>query len=355
MKIAILHQTMGLVSRGSEISTDIVATALSKRHEVMVIQAGSKKPNATYLAKRVATLKAPPVPAPTNLLQKILFRLHQDFRSRSVREFSLEAIIHLKKFHPDLIIATNGGEQVRLLRKHLPASKIVVFGRAGIGHDDLANLRANPDLFVALSEDARAWAESNRSINTQVVYIPNPISPKKYKKIDLSLPSPIVLTVGALSAYKNHASVIRALSLLNASLLLVGDGEESGNIAQLLSAYPGDFRWLKAVEPEDIGSYYASSDIFCFVPDKQESFGRVYLEAMASGLPIVASDDEIRRSIIGEQGIYVDPHNIESIAQGIVSALSLAGKIDYSNQIKPYKVTTVIKDIEKAFYDLIKN
>ncbi len=353
MKIAFLHQTMGLVNRGSEISTNLIATELSKRHEVLVIQAGPKR-NPKYLTKRVAPLTEAPAPAPTNLLEKLLFRLQLDPRARSVRRFTTEAIGVLKKFRPDLIVATNGSGQVRLLRQHLPDIKIVVFGRAGIGHDDLSNLRANPTLFVALTERAKVWAEGNRSANTQVVFIPNPISPKKAKKINLSLPTPVVLTVGALSAYKNHDSVIRALSLLNASLLLIGDGEESEKISKLLSTYPGDFRWLKDVDPDELGSYYASSDIFCFVPDPQEAFGRVYLEAMAAGLPIIASDDTIRRSIIGEQGIYVNPHDPESIAQGIALARSRKGKIDYTKQLEPYLIKNVIKEIEKTFYAILQ-
>lgn len=354
MKIAFLHQTMGLINRGSEISTNLIATELSKRHKVMIFQAGPKNRHAAYLTKRVAPLKQAPSPAPRSLLEKILFRLHLDSRSRQVKEFTISAIDDLNRFRPDLVIATNGGEQVRLLRKHLPASKIVVFGRAGIGHDDLSNLGAVPDLFVALTEQSSAWAEANRTANTRVVFIPNPISPKKAKKIDLSLPAPVVLTVGALSAYKNHDSVIRALSLLNASLLLIGDGEQSDKISQLLSTYPGEFRWLKEVGPDEIGSYYASSDIFCFVPDPQEAFGRVYLEAMVAGLPIVASNDPIRRSIVGEQGIYVDPHDIESIARGVASAHKHQSKVDYSLQLSPYLLKNVIKKIEEELYALIK-
>ena len=52
-----------------------------------------------------------------------------------------------------------------------------------------------------------------------------------------------------------------------------------------------------------------------------EAFGIVYVEAMASGLPVVATDDENRREIIGDAGLFVDPENIEEYAQTLGKAL----------------------------------
>jgi len=352
MKIVFLHQTLGLVSRGSEISTDLLASSLAKKHDVLVLQSGKVSPKP-YQAKQITPLKSAAPAAPTTIFDKVRTHLYLDKASLLVKEFTKQCIPIINKFKPDIIVATNGYPQLSILSQSSTSAKIVVFGRAGIGYHDRDNLKAKPDLFIALTPQAKSWAETIAKLVTKVVYIPNPINSIKAPKIDLNLPHPIVMTVGALSKYKNIESVIRAVSRLQASYLLIGDGEEGGTIADALNNFPGDFRWIKHVDPSEIPSYYAASDIFCFVPDPQEAFGRVYLEAMVAGLPIVASDDPIRRGIIGSQGHYVDPHNIDSIITALQIA-STKGKRNYSEELKPYQLKTVVAQLEKEFHALIK-
>ncbi len=347
--------TMGLIERGSEVVVDQLASELSKHHDVLMIQSGPVSPKP-YLVKRVNPLSQIPPSAPRNMWEKLLFRLHVDQESGLVAQFTQSSIPQLALFKPDIIVAINGPLQVRILQGQALQAKIITFGHAGIGHHDKSSLRAIPDLFVALTPDAEVWARGIAPSSTKVVYIPNPFDPTPFRgkhKPLTGLPSPVVLTVSALSKYKNVDSVIAATSQLSVSLCLVGDGEEQGHIARQLSHYPGEFKWIKQVEHSEIADYYRGSDIFCFVPDPQEAFGMVYLEAMAAGLPIVASDDPIRRDIIGNQGIYVDPHNITAIVEGIKQAHSLS-KIDYGAQLKPYALKSVVKQISQEFHDLIK-
>ena len=357
MKIAFLHQTMGLTDRGSEIVTGELASALARHHRVLVLQSGPAKP-AAYQTKRVYPLDIAPHAAPRNFVEKFTFRFGLDPRTRAVAVFTHAAIPAIRAFHPDIVVAVNGPVQVRIL-KHLQGptlrGRVVVFGHAGIGHDDLGNLHAGPDLFVALTPQAEVWAQRHRRSNTKIVYIPNPISTSILRSIEvkkLQLPHPVVLTVSALSAYKNVVPIIRALTSTNTSYVLVGDGEQSDQVAGALSQYSGEFRWIKHVEPSELSAYYQSADVFCFVPEPQEAFGRVYLEAMAAGLPVVASDDPVRRDLIGEKGIYVAPHAPKSILSGIESALSL-GKVGYASELRRYSLASVVKKVEKEFHALI--
>ncbi len=346
--------TLGLVRRGSEVVTEEIATALAARHDVLVLQSGPVG-KTKYHAKRVHPLRSAPPPAPRSVLEKCLFRLGLDARTREVAAFTRAALPAIQAFAPDIIVAINGARQVSLLKGLQGVTlkaRIVVFGHAGIGYDDAGNLHARPDLFVALTDEAYKWARSHANQRTKVIFIPNPISvPRRATPAPLMLPHPVILTVSALSSYKNVTNVIRALAPTGKSYILVGDGEESGAVSDAFSGFTGDFRWIKSVPPEEMSGYYHAADIFCFTPDSQEAFGRVYLEAMAAGLPIVASDDSIRRSIIGTRGVYVDPHDGESIMSGVKKALVL-GKVEYKKELQPYKLTTVVSQIEKEFHDL---
>lgn len=355
MKIIFLHMTMGVVERGSEIVVDSIASELSIRHDVLVIQSG-KSSGKSYRVKRVMPFDSSPVPAPSNILNKLLFRLHLDDQSGRVAEFTKAAIPAIAKFNPDIIVAINGSLQLRMLQGQTLQAKLVTFGHAGIGYHDRDTIRSRPDLFIALTQTAEVWARHYASTKTKVKYIPNPIDLKSFKKnkpAKLQLEKPIVLTVSALSKYKNIKKVIGAIRQTTLSYLLIGEGEESEEVSKLFSTLANSFLWIKHIEPKSISSYFSAADVFCFTPDAQEAFGMVYLEAMAAGLPIVASSDPIRKKLIGPKGIYVDPHKIEDIAAGLTEAMQL-GKIDYSAQLKEYELRTIVRQLEKEFYDLLK-
>jgi glycosyltransferase involved in cell wall biosynthesis len=355
MKIAFLHMTMGIVERGSEVVVEELATELSKKNEVLIIQSGKAK-QRPYKIKRVMPLDTAPIPAPTNILDKVLFRLHLDDESGRVVDFTKAALPELQKFNPDIVIAVNGSLQLRVLRGLVGKAKIVVFGHAGIGYHDRHTLKSKPGLFIALTPQAEDWARQFAPKNTKVICIPNPIDFKRFKHVKrakTNLTKPIVMTVSALSAYKNVLQIVKAIRQTSASYLLIGEGEESESIAQEFSTLVNSFLWIKHQDRSQMASYYLSSDVFCFTPDNQEAFGMVYLEAMAAGLPIVASDDPIRRKMIGKKGIFVDPHNIAEIVKGIGKAIQL-DKIDYSKELESFDLKHVVKQIDKEFHDLIK-
>lgn len=100
----------------------------------------------------------------------------------------------------------------------------------------------------------------------------------------------VVLHVGRLAAEKNLDKLVTAYQAIarvesGARLVLVGDGPERAYIA---SRVPNAIFCGVRLD-EDLAAHYASSDLFIF-PSKTETFGNVTLEAMASGLPMVAFD-----------------------------------------------------------------
>jgi glycosyltransferase involved in cell wall biosynthesis len=92
----------------------------------------------------------------------------------------------------------------------------------------------------------------------------------------------------------------------DARLVLVGDGPERG---ALQTAHP-DFIFAGMRTGDDLAMHYASSDIFLF-PSITETFGNVTVEAMASGLAVVAYDYAAAAEQIqhGRNGVVADFDN----------------------------------------------
>jgi glycosyltransferase involved in cell wall biosynthesis len=118
---------------------------------------------------------------------------------------------------------------------------------------------------------------------------------------------PVVIHVGRLAPEKNIGLAIAAYRALQqtcaaARFAVVGDGPAR---AALQAAHP-DLIFCGAQTGEALAAHYASGDVFLF-PSETETFGNVTLEAMASGLAVVAFDYAAARAHIrpGWSGVLV--------------------------------------------------
>jgi glycosyltransferase involved in cell wall biosynthesis len=132
-----------------------------------------------------------------------------------------------------------------------------------------------------------------------------------------------VIYVGRLAPEKNVQLVMQSYTAIQAEipsarLVWVGSGPEQRRLAQ---ACPNCI-FAGPRTGEDLARHYASGDLFLF-PSLTETFGNVVLEAMASGLPVVAYRDAAAAELIanGENGRTVRPGNIVDF---IASAQELA-------------------------------
>lgn len=128
---------------------------------------------------------------------------------------------------------------------------------------------------------------------------------------------PVAIYVGRLAPEKNLPLVLRAFEAMAASapgarLVLVGDGPAR---RALQAKYPQHvFAGMRT--GEDLASHYASADIFLF-PSLTETFGNVTVEAMASGLAVVAYDYAAAAQLIldGENGRVAPFDNAEAFVE----------------------------------------
>jgi glycosyltransferase involved in cell wall biosynthesis len=149
---------------------------------------------------------------------------------------------------------------------------------------------------------------------------------------------PIVLMVSALIPSKNVADGIRAVAKLeNARLVVAGDGPLRNDLKELADQHlPGRYSQIR-VAADDMPRLYQSADAFLHL-SRDESFGNVFIEALACGTPIVAYDLPRTRWILGDQANYVTEPEAQAIALQLAPALqeNRAGREKRAEQAKRF-------------------
>lgn len=133
----------------------------------------------------------------------------------------------------------------------------------------------------------------------------------------------LAITVCRLEPRKDIPALIKAVSygkekLKNIKFLIVGDGISRELIENEIQKKNLSSKVILAgrISDEDLPKYYACADFFV-LPTKQEWFGIVFLEAMASGLPIITTDIDACPEVVGECGAYFKPGDFKTLAEKI--------------------------------------
>ena len=131
----------------------------------------------------------------------------------------------------------------------------------------------------------------------------------------------VVLYVGRLSREKGldvlaHAFRRAASAQPKLELVLVGEGPYRTELAELLRGTR--HRFMGALTGSQLSSAYASADIFC-LPSRIETFGQVVVEAAASGLPVIVTDQGgAHESVVpNETGLIVAADQPDALARAI--------------------------------------
>jgi len=338
MKIAFLNIYQRKVSRGAETFVSELADRFCRENQVYVFEASQKKQQRTAF----------------------LWRLYIDLDGLRILFFTIKTLPRLMKAGSDIVIPLNGGWQSAIIRIYctLFRKKMVIVGQSGIGWDDRNNLWCFPDAFVAISSIAYKWAKKV-SFGVSVHYVPNGVDIHRFhqygSRLSLSLPRPVILCVGALTSSKRIEKTIQAVSLIpNVSLLVVGDGPLKSEIIKLGNELlDGRFKLISA-RYKDMPSIYRTGKVFTLVPESSEAFGIVYTEAMATGLGIVATNDEARKEIIGNAGLYVNPNDIAEYSTTLKKALKTKWGDKPRKQAQNFNWDVISDQYLQLFQTLIK-
>ncbi|NJE05206.1 glycosyltransferase family 1 protein [Thermococcus sp. M36] len=234
-----------------------------------------------------------------------------------------------------------------------------------------------PHEIIAVSRAAGAFIGHFTDVPVRV--IPNGVDDGRFRplsreekeavKDELGLEGRVVLYVSRMSPRKGPHVLLNAFQDITRSnddvtLLMVGSGEMLPFLkAQARFLRMDDrVRFMGYVPGEELPKIFGIADLFVLPSITAEAFGIVILEAMASGVPVVATDvggipEVIRES---ESGLLVPPGNepaLRSAMEALLSDERLAHRLGENGRKaveERYSWSKVVVEIEKAYEDALQ-
>ena len=254
----------------------------------------------------------------------------------------------LKGQNPDLVCSYNWGAFDTVMAARTLGWKRILHHEDGFNADEVQSYKVRRELFrrwflpgvarvIVPSQNLERIASERWKLAAEKVrYIPNGIRLERFTPHDgnpglrqtLGIPraAPVIGYVGHLRPEKNPARLVQAVAQieheLGLHLLVLGDGPERAEIVRIATSTPALHARVHLVgHQSDPLPYYRAMDVFA-LSSNTEQMPVALLEAMASSLPVVATDVGDVRAILPEaQGQYVLP------LEGLETAEPLAQKL----------------------------
>ncbi len=188
---------------------------------------------------------------------------------------------------------------------------------------------------LTTSDYCRSAIECHYGVPSErVSIVPEGIDLARWQRIAATTPhssdGATILCVARQYPRKRVTDLLRAMVIVRRAIpqahaVIIGDGPEHMAIRNLAAELDlGDsVRLLGAVtDDDDVARAYQQADIFC-LPSVQEGFGIAFLEAMASGLPIVATNTTAIPEVVpdGRAGVLVPPGDVAALAGSLIELL----------------------------------
>lgn len=182
---------------------------------------------------------------------------------------------------------------------------------------------------IAVSEAAASF--SVRRFGGEARIIPNGVEVERFRRGTPPPDTPagrVLLWVNRLDPQKGFGVAVEAFARLAADhddlqLVVAGDGRERGAVDRLDPGVRRRVHLLGTVPHDELPDRFASADVFVSPAVGQESFGMVLVEAMAAGVPVVATDIPGYRDVLehGRAGRLVPPGDPTALAGAVGAVL----------------------------------
>lgn len=228
------------------------------------------------------------------------------------------------------------------------------------------------DAALAVSPAAQAFHAAALGVPRSALrVVPNGVEVDAYAR---AAPDPAwdddtrrILFLGRLEPRKGLVHLLRAFTRLkidrpDLELVVAGEGPERQRCERLLpSRLRADVTFLGYVVDEDKRRLLRSCDVLAAPSLGGESFGMVLVEALAAGLPVVASDIPGYRTVItdGRDGRLVPPGDAEALAGAIDALLanpSLASALveEGRRTVRAYDWSVVVRELRSVYQGVLE-
>jgi len=344
---------------GLERVVQILATTLAERHEVGVVtttHGASDVPRRVREGKVEVRRHRSVTVAHTALAPGMFGSLLRMPRGSVVHLHCAQAVVpemvwlsarlrrmqYLVHFHMD--VGTSGP-----LGRLLPAYKKHFFGRV---------LRGAAAVIVLIESQVQFLAEFYGVDPKRVFVVPNGVAPEYYlppRTPDTQGPLRL-LYVGRLGAQKNVARLLDAMSLVTepVRLRIVGDGElRAGLEEQAARLDLGDLvEFCGRLHGAELVDAYASAQAFV-LPSDREGMPLVVMEAMAAGLPVIATKVQGNIELVDGVGLLAepDPRALASAIDLLARDPDMRAKLaaDGSARARAYTWDAVVAAVEHVY------
>lgn len=174
------------------------------------------------------------------------------------------------------------------------------------------------------------------------------------KKFGIEEKDKVLLSVGELNENKNHLPVINAVIEMNdpsIKYIICGDGPLRNKYKEIIHDNKMENNIFLPGFCDNINEYYKVADCFVF-PSLREGIPASIMEAMASYVPVIASDIRGIRDLITDKRCLFNPNSQESIRQSIEFCLynNMEQIIEINREnLKPYELSNVVTELRKIY------
>ncbi len=388
MKICLVSHSFLPTIGGAELVVHHLATYLSKKGHEVVVFTHKKNQEAKFKTDyRIACYPRTPEKY-VRFLQGYIFMIFLlSFNRREkfdiihvhVAKMAFYAL-KIKKFIGTPIIVTTHGGDIQKYPSINYGARLDPFWSSKIEY-----AIRNADLLTSIGSSTRREYEVIGAQSTKIVDIPNGVDYKRFKSeyedvrgiLNLDPGAKLLLSVGRYHPKKGYEYLVEAMPQIvsnceNVKCLIVG---KRLNTLKPLIKQKGVQDYIKLVEeqafnpssnavidlkkmPNDfLYNIYRSSDLYIST-SLIEGFALTIIEAMAAGLPIVATQVEGNEDAVknGQNGLFIPPKNSEALAKRVIELVNNdTQRAVYAKKSKELSKKYDWKDIAHAYLSAYKN